>query len=74
MQNQYEKGENVLVFWSFMSSEHNIADLRKSYERGELTEAKASANPLEQFESSAIMRDDDRVGLARKEDLFVLLC
>lgn len=33
-----------------MSSEHNIADLRKSYERGELTEAKASANPLEQFD------------------------
>jgi len=33
-----------------MSGEHNIADLRKSYEKGELTEAKASANPLEQFD------------------------
>ena len=33
-----------------MSGEHNIADLRKSYERGELAEAKASANPLEQFD------------------------
>ena len=33
-----------------MSGEHNIADLRKSYEKGELTEAKALANPLEQFD------------------------
>ena len=33
-----------------MSSKHNIADLRKSYEKGELTEAKASANPFEQFD------------------------
>ena len=33
-----------------MSGEHNIADLRKSYEKGELTEAKASAKPLDQFD------------------------
>ena len=33
-----------------MSSKHNIADLRKSYDMGELTEAKASSNPLEQFD------------------------
>jgi len=33
-----------------MSGELNIADLRKSYEKAELTEAKALANPLEQFD------------------------
>jgi len=33
-----------------MSDENNIADLRKSYEKGELTEAKASVKPLEQFD------------------------